>query len=83
MHARIISGLRSINSRIWNQEFLRGDVHQGLQRRPVDWIEGAFLLSLARRESCQGRQCNARHKSDGNDLEVGSHVRRNYSLITP
>jgi hypothetical protein len=33
-------------------------------------------LSLARRESCQGPQCNARHKSDGNDLEFGFHIRR-------
>jgi len=33
------------------------------------------LLSLARREPYQ---CNARHKSDGNDLEFGFHIRRNY-----
>jgi hypothetical protein len=38
------------------------------------------LLSLARRESYQ---CNARHKSDRNDLEFGFHIGRNYSLFTP
>ena len=80
MHVRIISGLRSINSRIWDQEFPGGGVYQGLQRSLVDWFECRFLLSLARQESCQ---CSTRHKSDGNDFGVGFHIKRNYSLITP
>src|SRR5262249_31016712 len=40
----------------------------------IDWRERRLLLSLARRESYQ---CNARHQSDGNDLEFGFHIRRN------
>src|SRR5262249_29466731 len=66
------------NHGTWDREFSGGRFHQGLQRSLVDWLECQLLLSLARRESCYGPQCNARHKSDGNDLEVGFHFRRNY-----